>query len=428
MERSKYMLRNISLILLFVLAIVSNVKAQDRRDVPPQVLALDSIMAIIERNNPMLQELEYMIRAKEAMAEGARAWMPPQVGAGLFMTPYRPNMAEGMNGTMGNGAFMISAEQMIPNPIKQRANQKYMEAQSAVNSAERQVIYNEIKAQVKMQLYEWLIAEKKLEVLRENEEQMRLMIKLAEIRYAYNKGNLGSVYKAQARLQEVENMQLMTNSEIDQRRIMINTMMKLPRDNQFSIDTTLNTAIELSADTAALRQTRSDIRKIDNQINVLQLNQALQSAQRYPDFGVSYSHMNAFGNAPNQFSLMGMITIPIAPWSSKMYKANVKGLKYEIQAYQKQREAILNEVDGMLQSMVSEIRAKEQQLGNYSKGILPALRKNYETSLLAYEQNTEELPMVIDAWEALNMAQMEYLNNLNQLLKMKVAYEKELEK
>jgi outer membrane protein TolC len=89
---------------------------------------------------------------------------------------------------------------------------------------------------------------------------------------------------------------------------------------------------------------------------------------------------------------------------------------------------VINEALGMLESMAREITTKRKQLENYESKILPALRKNYQTTLLAYQENTGDLPLVIDAWEALNMAQMEYLNNLQLLLNMQVSYEKELEK
>jgi outer membrane protein TolC len=82
----------------------------------------------------------------------------------------------------------------------------------------------------------------------------------------------------------------------------------------------------------------------------------------------------------------------------------------------------------MVESMAAEIITKRKQLQNYESKILPALRKNYQTTLLAYQENTGDLPVVIDAWEAMNMAGMEYLNNLQQLLTMQVSYEKELEK
>jgi hypothetical protein len=131
---------------------------------------------------------------------------------------------------------------------------------------------------------------------------------------------------------------------------------------------------------------------------------------------------------PSQFSAMAMISIPIAPWSSKMYKAEVKGMQYEIQAMQKGREAILIETRGMVAGMAAQITSMQQQLQNYQSKIIPALRRNYLTLMLAYEENREQLPIVIDAWEALNMSQMEYLDKLEVYYLMIVSYEKELEK
>lgn len=138
--------------------------------------------------------------------------------------------------------------------------------------------------------------------------------------------------------------------------------------------------------------------------------------------------MQPIGNMPTQFTAMAMVSIPIAPWSSKMYKAEVRGMQYDIEAMKKGREGILIETRGMLAGMTNQIIRMKQQLENYDTKIIPALRKNYQTLMLAYEENREQLPIVIDGWEALNMAQMEYLNKREEYYKMIVSYEKELEK
>jgi hypothetical protein len=131
---------------------------------------------------------------------------------------------------------------------------------------------------------------------------------------------------------------------------------------------------------------------------------------------------------PSQFTAMAMVSIPIAPWSSKMYKSEVKGMQYDIEAMRKGREAILIETRGMLAGMASKLKRMKQQLDNYKTRIIPALHKNYQTVMLAYEENREQLPVVIDAWEALNMAQMEHLEKNEAYYNMIVSYEKELEK
>lgn len=138
--------------------------------------------------------------------------------------------------------------------------------------------------------------------------------------------------------------------------------------------------------------------------------------------------MQPMGNMPTQFTAMAMVSIPIAPWSSKMYISEVKGMQYDIEAMKRGREGILIEARGMLAGMAAKLARMKEQLNNYETKIIPAFRKNYETVMLAYEENREQLPLVIIAWEALNMAQMQYVEKLDEYYNMIVSYEKELEK
>ena len=63
----------------------------------------------------------------------------------------------------------------------------------------------------------------------------------------------------------------------------------------------------------------------------------------------------------------------------------------------------------------------------FENNIIAALKKNYQSNLLAYEQNTGELFELYDAWETLNNTELEYLDQLQQLLRMQVDLEKLLE-
>src|SRR5690606_28612088 len=145
-------------------------------------------------------------------------------------------------------------------------------------------------------------------------------------------------------------------------------------------------------DTTALSDQLSEIRQIDETIEVMRLNQQLQAAQAKPDFKIRFEHMQPIGNMPSQFTAMARISIPIAPWSSKMYKAEVKGMQYESRAMQKNREAMLIETKGMLAGMTRQLIRMKQQRDNYQAKIIPALKKNHQTLMLAYEENRGQLP------------------------------------
>jgi len=393
-----------------------------------QVISLDSVLSIIDRQNPMLQEYDSKVKALNAYTEGAKSWMAPMIGAGTFMTPY-PNQL--LMDERDKGSVMFSFEQNIPNPAKLNANKKYVASKASVEEQGRSYQFNMLRSEAKTFYYQWMVAEKKMNVLHENERIIELMLKLVKLRYPYNQGSLGNVYKVEGRLSEVQNMLLMTQGDIEEKSFRLKTLMNLPHEVSIMVDTATRIQYEanqLAYDTATLSAQRSDVKQIDKTIQVMTLNQQLQSYQGRPDFRIRFDHMQPIGNMPTQFTAMAMVSIPIAPWSSKMYKSEVKGMHYDIEAMKKGREALLIETHGMLAGMATKLGRMQQQLVNYNTKIIPALRKNYQTMMLGYEENREQLPIVIDGWEALNMAQMEYLNKLEEYYTMIVSYEKQLEK
>ena len=406
--------RIIYLLIVFLLSNCLQVKAQ--------VVSIDSVLSAVQTNYPMLKMYDAKIKALNAYAEGAKSWMAPQFGAGLYMYPY--------NGEKDMGALMISGEQMILNPLKLSANKNYMQSMAEVEQENKNYSLNQMFSMVKMFYFDWVVMKKKKRVLNQNEELLNLVITSSENRYPFGQEKLNNIYKAKAQLYDLKNMQLMLDKDILQMRIALNTLMNRDKNIVFDVDTIFviqNYEVYL-VDTSSIKSYRSDFKSAEKQISMMQFKQQLEKSNRLPDFGIRYEHMNSFGAPPNLFTVMGMVTIPIAPWSSKMYKANVKGLSFEIQAMQKQQENITNEVTGKLEDLRTQMKFKKQQLILYNDSIIPALKRNYETTLLAYNQNTEELFVVLDAWQMLNMKQLEYLDRVNELLQIQISYEKEIEK
>jgi hypothetical protein len=126
--------------------------------VKAQQIKLDSILNEIQRVNPQLKMYDADIRSMDEDAKGARSWMPPEVGAGFFMTPYDTKMWKG--GGMGNpgmGQFMISAQQMFPNRSRLNAESNYMQTMSSVEKEKKNYSLNELNAEAKKDFYGWLM-------------------------------------------------------------------------------------------------------------------------------------------------------------------------------------------------------------------------------------------------------------------------------
>ena len=394
-----------------------------------QVLTIQEIQSAIQTNHPALKMLDAEARSMNEEAKGAYSWMPPEVGAGFFQTPYDPGRWKSMNGQPGMGAFMISAQQMFPNKKRQNAEYAYMNAQSSVELQKKDLIVNELLFTARKNYYDWIVLEKKLKVLDENDKLLKFMMQSAEIRYKNGLGKISAYYKAKAALANVENMQLMLRNEINQKRIAINTVMNRSTETAFAVDTNYvwNNFNRAMFDSVSLMIQRSDIKVLDRSIEVNKLERTAELAKLKPEFGIQYNHMTGWARQPLMFTVMGMVKIPLAKWSSKMNKAKAESLVWQNEALRNQQQMIINEASGMADNSFTELELKKKQMKLYEEQIIPALRRNFQTMQLGYEQNTEELFELFDAWEALNMTQMEYFDQLQKGLQMQAELMKILE-
>ena len=325
--------------------------------VKAQTLSLEEVLTNIKTNNPQLKMYDADIQSMDAAAKGAKSWMAPQVSTGFFMTPYNTQMwkADDMNPGMGN--YMIGFTQMIPNASKLKADFNYMNAMSSVEAENKNYTSNQLNALAKTNYYQWLIANKKIKIANDNLLLLEYMIKSMEIRYQYNMDKLPTYYKAKSQYSILENMIVMLQNDISQKRIMLNTLMARDKNTGFEIDPTytLNDFDFINSDSISLSQNRSDVKAIEKSIILNELKIAAEKTKLLPEFGIKYDHMFAFGEDPNQFTLMLMVNIPFAPWSSKMNKANINSFKIKNESLNFQKQMILNEASGMISGMNVEL-------------------------------------------------------------------------
>jgi outer membrane protein TolC len=391
-------------------------------------LPLDSVLRAVQTRNPALRQYDYRARARNAAVAGANTWEAPKVSAGYWMTPYNQQPIKEMNNGQGMGMQMVSVEQMLPNPAKQRAKRAYLAGQAAVEQAGQAASLNELRAQARTLYYSRVILEKKLKVLDESAYLLDFLLKIARARYPYNQTTLASIYQVQARVAMHGNDHAVLYGQLRQNTIALNTLMARDDATEFAVDTLLPTPpLAPLPDTAALAARRSDVRGLKESLAVVRLNQAVEASRRRPDFGVRYDHMNGIGSTPNQFTVMGMVTLPMVPWAAREYRANTAALGYEAQAVRQQRASLLNDAAGRLSTLQSDMATKREQVENFEKGILPALRKSYQVTLLAYQQNTAQLPAVVEALNTWLLTRLQYLDTQNELLTLTVRYDQELE-
>lgn len=391
------------------------------------VLKLVQITDSIEKNYPEIIKYESKVKSIQAKVEGAKAWMPPTLSAGPEQFFYNPEMLKDKS-EMNRAGITLSVEQMIPNNKKLNAKKNYLQSLSVIQQNNAEWTKNTFRYYAKYLYYQRIVAEKTLNLVEENKELLTMLINSSEAKYPYNQSDLSSIFKAKAKLEELKNMETMLFATIAESNIGLNTLMNRDVNTPFSIDTIIafkeNAIKPTYTDTSSVK--RNDILSMQNNINSMKLNKELMYSQRKPDFGVRFSHMQMLG-MPNQYSLMGMMTIPIVPWSAKMYKSEVKSMSFEIEAMTKEKEGMQLMALRMINEKLIMLKYGKTQLSNFQLGIIPMYNKNFEANLLAYKQNTGNLFVLLDSWEMLLMKRMEYYNKALEVMKLEADYEYETE-
>lgn len=393
-----------------------------------EVMSLAEIIQKIDSNNILLQSYWLKAEGYKYSADAATAWMPPMVGVGTFMTPYP---LQKVMDDRDKGSLMLRLEQEIPNRSKLQARKAYIQSQGNIENATRDITLNDFKAQGKRQYFTWLVALQKLKVIERNEQILMTLKKIEEVRYPYNQSQLSTVYRAEAEIQRNRNMLLMPEGDIAKAKAYLNSLMNRPGNQDFMIDSTYEPGFIAAPfyDTATLSTQRKDVLRMNESIRSMQLNIQAMNLERKPTFKIQFDHMSPLsGMMPQAYSVMGMMSIPIAPWSKKMYTSEVKAMQYNINAMEKERGAMLQETQGMLYGMQAQIQTMQKRIRSIEEKVIPALEKTFDASYLTYQENKLSLNVLIQNWEALNMMQLDLLDEKQNLYQMIVDYEKELYK
>lgn len=390
-------------------------------------ISLKKLLQQVETNYPSIIQYQYNIQSIQAKADGAKSWMPPTFSTGIMSFPYNFSMINEKNNPMNQAGVAFSLEQMIPNTSKLNAKKNYINSLAEIEKSKSEWTKNELRREAKILYYNRYVAEKKQLILKESEEILQLLITTSEAKFSSNQSQLQTIYKAKARLAELNNMLLMLDGAIAESNIGLNILMVRDVNTSFQIDTLISPSNYLFSivDTASISN-RSDITALTKYIQSMKLEQKVMKIGVRPDFGIRAEHAQMFG-MPSQWSVMGMMTLPIVPWASKMYRSETKSIGFQIQSMEQEKQTMQLMATRMSAEKLTMINYENAQYQSYTKNIIPAYENNLQANLLAFKQNTGDFFVLLDAWEMLLMKKLEAYDKLFNILKLEAEYEYERE-
>lgn len=393
-------------------------------------LSLAEIIRKVEAAFPSIKQYDERIKAIEQRVAGATAWMAPMFSVSPSNFAYNPSYWKEQS-PMNQAGIMFSFSQNIPNPFRLNAQKNYYASLSHIEKNNQQWTTNALRTEAKLFFIQRLVAERKLAILAESQELLNIIIKVAEDKYVYNQSELSVIYKSKSRLGDLSNMRQMQLSLIQVATIGLNTLMNREATMRFKIDTSaILNDYEVAGpgrpDSTFVVQ-RSDIKAVASTIQSMRRDQVARAAMRKPDFTIGFTHNQMLG-MPKTWSLMGGISLPIVPWTSKGWKSEIRMLDFEISAMQREKETMALMARQMMAERLSMLGYEKKQYNTFGTTILPELRKNVETALLQYRQTTGNLFVLLDAWDMLLMKRMEQQDKLGTVMQLEAQYEYEIEK
>lgn len=375
-------------------------------------ISLESIMLDIETNYPELQRYQSLIDAADERVAAARAWMPPTVSVGLDRMPYNPEMLS-EEAPMNQSGLMIGVEQMFPNRERNRLRAELAANTGTEQEALRELSIRRFKRQASNAFLGVLYAEKKKQKIEDNLRVLRILYETSTQKIPFGTSKTADIYKIEARMGEAENMIIMANTEERANKALLNALLRRKPDSEIILDTASYKDPGIVINDPGNLAERPDIRAMQDRINRMAIERNLMNVQRRPEFGVQFTHMQMFAMSP-MYAVMGMMTIPFAPWSSSMYKSGTKAMEFEIEAMEKEKESMVLMAGGMVAEITAMATGINEQLENLRAKIIPALNKALQAEINEYGQNTGNLYVLLDTWEMLLMKELEAINLENQ--------------
>ncbi len=374
---------------------------------PSSPLTLNEAVRRVRQNHPLL----VVAKQRVAMFEGElfEAALKPNPtftvsGENLPLDP--PEGGFGFNRTMDWFAyFSQTIERGNKRELRRAAAERAVEvANIEAEAVERQLVY-----EVKVAYQHAAIARERIELLRENINQLGQLVKLNEVRVQAGYTAEGDLIKVRLEAQRIDYSVRKAMIEYDRAKI---ALQKAMGDSSFEADFDLAERLDFktvslnakSLQDAALK--RSNIKTVEARLEKARAFLQLQRASAKPDLTASFGYKrNGVDNA-----LYGALSIPLPLYNKN--QGNIARSEAEVAMIEAElrfeRAIVLAELTAARRT----VEANERQIEALRTEFLRNADESQQVSLAAYREGATDLLHLIDAQRTRTHAQELYFQAL----------------
>ena len=283
--------------LLFLLWTAGTVAAEP--------LTLSDALRIGLADNPLIAAWEAKVKAGEGELSSARAFPNPEIGGRLGrITRFNPGDYEGS----------VELSQLLEVPAKRKYRRQAAEMDLKATSFEREGLKLTFIFEVKTAFYRLLLAEKNLEVAKDNERSAQTFLSSAKIRVEVGEAPEFELIKAQVEMARATNEVQKAANKVSLAKANLNTLLGRPGSSPLEIAGALESPPE-ELNLESLMQKALERHPYIQQQNYLVEKQSrlldMARASRYPDLTVT-----GFYDREIDKELAGLgLSVPLPLWN-----------------------------------------------------------------------------------------------------------------
>jgi outer membrane protein, heavy metal efflux system len=372
-----------------------------------QLKLAEAVTEALEKN-PEIQLLRQRVQVISARAGQAPYLEDPEIAFQLGGVPLSNPASFNKSDTNS-----IGIRQKLPFFGKLGLKEKIAQQEVRVTEQELRAKEREIISMVKMAYADLFMAQKSSEILREQWEIMRTIIRATEARYQVGRVTQQDVFKALLEQSEIMNQLIAVEAESSAAQAKLNSAMYRPPRSPVELPVDL-TAPSVDLNLPGLEDlaliNRPQLKGVEEEIGRSErMYELAERNRKFPDFMVGWDYMRMPTDmTKDRYGAMVNITIPFSPWTIGRRNYEVEESLAEIRAARANRDVLRNMTLREVAESQAKVQAARRSMTLFNEGLLTQAELSFRSAMSAYQTGRVEFVSLLEAQRALREARMGY--------------------
>lgn len=345
---------------------------------------LADLVRELEQNNPEIKAARREIDMRVARIAPAGAPPDPTFSfgymGGLLRAPFLPSSS-------APGSFrQFGLSQEIPYPGKLALSSRIAATEADAERWSYETTRRRLIAELKSAYFDYLYADRSLEILRRNQERLEQFRQIAETRFSVGQGIQQDVLKSQLEISLILERRAMLEQQRGALQAQVNGLLFRQPDSP------LGSALryDAAAFIPGLDELRGLVQRNDPELKrderaIDRGQQALSLAKKevLPDFGINVTSQKFLGNMPWMYGVDFMIKVPVF-WQRKQ-RPMIAEAAATLESARRMRDNTLATATAQITGEYLAATTSKRLVDLYGDSVLPQARLALESALASYQ-------------------------------------------